>query len=210
MTFRNPFPPLAVAGLCLVSACRSPQLIERGGVVSPRELEQVPDSSVKIAGALGAGDLIDIKVYQEVDLTGAYRVSIEGTIDFPLCGKVTIAGQTSSRVADMITECLARGFLKNPQVSVLLKESNSKKVFVFGEVQKPGTFAYDDNMSIIQAITVAGGFTKTAAKNNASVTRLVAGQEKKIRVAVEDIGVGREPNFLLKPGDIIFVPESFF
>jgi polysaccharide export outer membrane protein len=179
-------------------------------LVAAREVEQVRDLSVKSAGALGSGDLIDIKVYQEVDLTGAYRVSIDGTIDFPLCGKVEIAGQTSSRVADMITECLSKGYLKNPQVSVLLRESNSKKVFVFGEVQKPGTFAYDDNMSIIQAITIAGGFTKTAAKNNANVTRLVAGQEKKIRVAVEDIGVGREPNFLLKPGDIVFVPESFF
>src|SRR5712692_10840965 len=210
MTFRDLFPPLAVVGLSVASACRSPRPIERGAMVSAREVEQVPDSSAKSAGALGPGDLIDIKVYQEVDLTGAYRVSIEGTIDFPLCGKVAIAGQTSSRVADMITECLSRGYLKNPQVSVLLRESNSKKVFVFGEVQKPGTFAYDDNMSIIQAITIAGGFTKTAAKNNANVTRLVAGQEKKIRVAVEDIGVGREPNFLLKPGDIVFVPESFF
>ena len=179
-------------------------------MVSAREVEQVSDASTKSVGALGPGDLIDIKVYQEVDLTGAYRVSSEGTIDFPLCGKVEIAGQTSSRVADMITGCLSKGFLKNPQVSVLLKESNSMKVFVFGEVQKPGTFAFDDNMSIIQAITIAGGFTKTAAKNNASVTRLVAGQERKIRVAVEDIGVGREPNFLLKPGDIVFVPESFF
>src|SRR6266851_5164578 len=163
MTFRDLFLPLAALVLSVGIACRSPQAIERGALVSAHELEQVGDSSVKSAGALGSGDLIESK-----------------------------------------------GYLKNPQVSVLLRESNSKKVFVFGEVQKPGTFAYDDNMSIIQAITIAGGFTKTAAKNNASVTRLVAGQEKKIRVAVEDIGVGREPNFLLKPGDIIFVPESFF
>ena len=87
---------------------------------------------------------------------------------------------------------------------------NSKKIFVFGEVQKPGTFPYEDGMSIIQAVTLAGGFTKTAAKNNSNVTRIVDGQEQKIRVPVEDIGVGKEPNFQLQPGDIVFVPESFF
>ena len=65
-------------------------------------------------------------------------------------------------------------------------------------------------MTIIQAITLAGGFTKLAAQNNTNVTRLVDGQERKIRVPVEDIGVGREKNFLLQPGDIVFVPESFF
>jgi polysaccharide export outer membrane protein len=95
-------------------------------------------------------------------------------------------------------------------VSVLIREYNSKKVFVFGEVQKPGTFPFEDNMSIVQAITLAGGFTKQASKNSASVTRLVNGHEEKIRVPVEDIGTGRERNFLLEPGDIVFVPESFF
>jgi polysaccharide export outer membrane protein len=65
-------------------------------------------------------------------------------------------------------------------------------------------------MSVIQAITLAGGFTKVASKNNTNVTRIIDGQEQKIRVAVDDIGNGRERNFLLKPGVIVFVPESFF
>jgi protein involved in polysaccharide export with SLBB domain len=91
-----------------------------------------------------------------------------------------------------------------------VREYNSKKVFVFGEVQKPGTFPFEGDMSIVQVITLAGGFTKQAARNNTNVTRIVDGQEQKIRVPVEDIGVGRERNFLLRPGDIVFVPESFF
>jgi polysaccharide export outer membrane protein len=93
---------------------------------------------------------------------------------------------------------------------VLIREYNSKKIFVFGEVQKPGTFPYEENMSIVQAITLAGGFTKIASKNGTQVTRIVEGREQKVRVPVEDIGVGRERNFSLKPGDIVFVPESFF
>jgi polysaccharide export outer membrane protein len=77
-------------------------------------------------------------------------------------------------------------------------------------VQKPGTFPFDGEMSVVQAITLAGGFTKQAARNSTNVTRTVGGKEQKIRVPVEDIGVGREPNFYLQPGDIVFVPESFF
>ncbi|EAU67344.1 AceH [Stigmatella aurantiaca DW4/3-1] len=153
--------------------------------------------------------MVEVRVFQEPDHSGIWRVSPEGTIDYPLCGKVTLEGRTSSTAADVLRECLAR-YLRNPQVAVLIREYNSKKIFVFGEVQKPGTFPYDGEMTIIQAITLAGGFTKLAAKNSTNVTRRVDGQERKIRVPVEDIGVGREKNFLLQPGDIIFIPESFF
>lgn len=159
---------------------------------------------------LGSGDLLEIKVYEEQDLSGAYRISPEGTIDFPLCGKVNLNGKTQGQAADALIKCLAERYIKHPNVSVLLREYNSKKVFVFGEVQKPGTFPYDQDMSIIQAVTLAGGFTRTAAKNSLSVTRIIDGQERKIRVPVEDIGVGKERNFQLQPGDIVFVPESFF
>ena len=77
-------------------------------------------------------------------------------------------------------------------------------------MQKPGTFVFEDGMTIVQAVTVAGGFTKGAAQNSTSVTRLVDGQEQKIKVAVQDIALGKVPNFVLKPGDIVYVPESLF
>ena len=201
--------PVAIA-LC---ACRTPKQSDIGKTITTAEadshrkqLKKTPEG----ANTLGAGDLVEVRVFQEADLSGTYRVGPEGTIDFPLCGKTKLAGMTASQSADVLTDCLAKGFLRKPQVSVLIREYNSKKVFVFGEVQKPGTFPYDGDMSIIQAITLAGGFTKLAAKNNINVTRLIDGQERKIRVAVEDIGVGREKNFLLQPGDIVFIPESFF
>ena len=100
--------------------------------------------------------------------------------------------------------------MRDPQVSVLVKEYNSKKVFVFGEVQKPGTFIFEDGMSIVQAVTIAGGFTKTAARNSTSVTRHIRGQEVKVKVNVQDIALGKAPNFTLEPGDIVYVPESLF
>jgi polysaccharide export outer membrane protein len=197
-----------VAALVAWVGCRSPKEASRGGTVQMNEVGPAPDGGVKTG--LGSGDLVEIRVYQEADLSGTFRLAPEGTIDYPLCGKVQLKGLSSSGTADAITQCLAKGYVKNPQVSVLIREYNSQKIFVFGEVQKPGTFQFDQEMTVVQAITLAGGFTKTAAKNNTNVTRTVDGKEVKIRVPVEDIGVGRERNFVLQPGDIVFVPESFF
>jgi protein involved in polysaccharide export with SLBB domain len=162
------------------------------------------------ASSLGPGDVFEVRVFQEPDLSGIYRVGSEGTIDFPLCGKVVIAGLQGSGVSERLTTCLSAGFLKNPQVSIYIKEYNSKKIFVLGEVQKPGTFQYDDNMTIVQAITLAGGFSPRADRNNASVARLEDGREQRFKVPVVDIGQGRAANFSLRPGDIVFVPESLF
>lgn len=209
------------AAFALAAGCKTPTS-QTGQTVSTRELEeQMKTDGGSVSGGrdegprgevstVGSGDLLEVRVFQEPDLSGPYRISPEGTIDFPLCGKVKLQAMTSSECADALTKCLADGFLKRPQVTVLVREYTSKKVFVFGEVQRPGTFPYEENMSVIQAITLAGGFTKLAAKNNTNVTRLVEGKELKIRVPVEDIGVGREKNFLLQPGDIVFIPESFF
>lgn len=200
---------LLLLGAGALPSCVMPRPARGTAVESPSVLAS-SETPVSGGSTLGAGDLVEVRVYQEADLSGAYRVSPEGTVDYPLCGKVALAGMTSSGAADALTKCLANGYLRRPQVSVLIREYNSKKIFVFGEVQKPGTFPYEENMSIIQAITLAGGFTKVASKNSTQVTRLADGREQKVRVAVEDIGVGRERNFSLKPGDIVFVPESLF
>jgi protein involved in polysaccharide export with SLBB domain len=158
---------------------------------------------------LGPGDLVEVKVFQETDHSGVWALSPEGTIDYPLCGKVHLAGRTSGTAADELRACLSR-YLKHPEVSVVIREYNSKKIFVFGEVQKPGTFSYEDGMTIIEAITQAGGLTKLASPNSTQVARQAEGQQLKIRVPVKDIRDGAEKNFALQPGDIVFVPESLF
>ena len=162
------------------------------------------------ATTLGPGDVFEVRVFQEPDLSGIYRLAGDGTINFPLCGRVALGGLTSTDATDRLTKCLASGYLRSPQVSIFVKEYNSKKIFVFGEVQKPGTFQYEDGMNIIQAITLAGGFAPRAAKNSTSVTRALDGSERRLKIPVEDIGLGRAENFALRPGDIIFIPESFF
>jgi protein involved in polysaccharide export with SLBB domain len=162
------------------------------------------------ASTLGPNDVFEVRVYQEPELSGLYQVGPQGEIMFPLCKKVAVSGLTANGAAEKLRACLSQGFLKNPQVSVLVKEFNSRKVFVFGEVQKPGTFAFEDGMTVVQALTLAGGFTKQAAQNSTSVTRHVNGQEVKLKVYVQDIALGKAANVKLEPGDIVYVPESMF
>jgi polysaccharide export outer membrane protein len=163
-----------------------------------------------VASTLGAGDVVEVRVFQEPELSGVYQVGTDGDIIFPLCKSVPVGGLTANGAAETIRDCLARKYMRDPQVSVLVKEYNSKKIFVFGEVQKPGTFPYQDGMSVVQAVTLAGGFTKTAAQNSTSVTRHVGGTETKVKVSVQDIALGKASNFTLEPGDIVYVPESLF
>jgi protein involved in polysaccharide export with SLBB domain len=195
----------AALALALAAGCKTTNRL----VPSVSAPEPPSQEAVLASATLGSGDVLEVRVYGESDLSGAFRVSPDGTIDYPFCGRVRAAGLSAGGLVDRLTECLRRGYLKSPQVTVFLKEYNSKKVFVFGEVQKPGTFPFEDRMSVIQAVTLAGGFTKTAAKNSVIVTRVIDNDERKIKVPVENIGEGREKNFALQPGDIVYVPESF-
>lgn len=196
---------LALLGASLL-ACASGG---SGPAAYPGPQAYVPEGDLIAARTLGSGDVIEVRVVGEPALSGDHRISSDGSLVFPFCGKVDASGTTTA-LADRLTRCLENGYLKSPQVSVFLKEHNSQKVFVFGEVQKPGTFPFEDRMSVVQAITLAGGFTRQASKNAVLVTRTVGEREHRIRVSVDDIGTGKRPNFFLLPGDIVYVSESFF
>jgi polysaccharide export outer membrane protein len=196
--------------ICLASvALLGCQQMRAGAAAPAPPAKALQNDPAHNSSSLGAGDVFEVRVYGEQDLSGVYRVGPDGDIVFPLCQRVHVAELNATALAERIRLCLANGFIKNPQVTILLKEYNSKKVFVFGEVQKPGTFPYEDNMTVVQAITLAGGFNKTASANTTSVIRMVDGQEVKMKVTVQDIALGKAPNFILRPGDIVYVPESF-
>jgi polysaccharide export outer membrane protein len=176
-----------------------------GGLGVPRGGEALSDLSM---ATLGPGDIIEVKVYQDKDLSGIYQISSDGTIDFPLIGKIEASNKTASDVAKTIQERLRDGYFKDPFVSVVVREVVSKLIYVLGQVEKPGTFPYREGMTIVHAITLAGGLTKIARPNSVVVTRVVDGKENRILVPLKDISEGKAKNFSLMPGDIIFVPES--
>src|SRR5262249_8340035 len=144
--------------------------------------------------SLGPCDVFDVRVYDEGQLSGTYRVSADGNINFPLIGAIQILGTTPSAAAKLIEGRLAQGFLRNPQVSIFVKEYNSKKISVLGQVSKPGTFTYTDSMTVVEAVTLAGGFTPIAAKNDTMITRQESGAKKTVNARVDSISEGKERN----------------
>ena len=170
----------------------------------------MPDMKVLLQSAtLGPGDVVEIRVYQEKELSGLYRVGPSGHFDFPLIGDVNAVAATPSALVSQLTARLKNDYLVNPQVSIFVKEFNSKKVFVLGQVKKPGTFRYESEMTIVQAVTLAGGLKALASKNRIILTRVEKGDEKKYVIPFAQISEGGVKNVFLQPGDIIYAPESW-
>lgn len=160
--------------------------------------------------ALGVGDVVEVRVFREPDLTGTYLIDDDGGIDFPLIGRVKLEGRRAKSAEGEVRARLADGFLVDPQISLFVKERNSQKVHVLGQVNKPGSFLLEPGMTVIQAMAQAGGFTKLAATNRVNLTRVQDGSEKSFQVRVGDIRSGDATNVELLPGDILYVPEAMF
>lgn len=155
----------------------------------------------------GAGDTFEVRVYRQEDMSGVYEVSGEGTISFPLIGIVNAGGKTPAQVERAIQDRLADGYLKNPTVSVLVKEIKSKNVTVLGEVSGPVTLPFSEGLTVIDVIAKAGGFTAMARKNAVTVTRTTDGKKTRYTVPAGDIGKGNADNFFIRPGDVVNVPR---
>jgi len=166
--------------------------------------DPIPDDQV------GVDDMFDVRVYGEPDMSGSYRVATDGTIDFPLAGRIAVAGLRTGEIQARLTERLKEGYLKNPQITVLMKEWNSRKISVLGQVQHPGSVAYHPHMTIVDAIAQAGGFTGIAAKNSVSLRREAGGKVESRIYRVADITEGRSSNVMVLPGDVLVVEERMF
>ncbi len=159
-------------------------------------------------GVLGATDVIEVRVFREVDLSGEYEVEADGSINFPLVGSVAVAGLSPTEASTAIEAKLEEGFLRDASVTIRVLEYNSRQIHVFGEVQQPGSYPYADGMSIIQAIALAGGLTENHAANRTTVTRTEGGDQVVVQVPFGDISQGRAVNVPLHPEDVVVVPRS--
>jgi protein involved in polysaccharide export with SLBB domain len=159
---------------------------------------------------VGVDDTFDVRVYGEADLSGTYRVATDGTIDFPLAGRIPVVGLRIGEIQQRLTERLKNGYMKDPQITVLMKEWNSRKISVLGQVQRPGSVSYHPHMTIVDAIALAGGFTGIAAKNAVSLRRESGGKVESHIYRVADITEGRSNNVLVLPGDVLVVEERLF
>lgn len=168
--------------------------------------DAIDDELAKIG--LGTGDVFEVRVYGEDALTRVYRVPPSGRIHFPLVNEVRVAGKTPREIEDEVRTRLMDGYIRDPFVSIYVQEYNSKKVFVLGQVARPGTFNYQRGMNVVEVISLAGGFKPSANRDYVVVTRSVEGKETRIPVPVAQISKGLATNLALQAGDIIFVPDT--
>jgi polysaccharide export outer membrane protein len=161
--------------------------------------------------ALGSGDVLELVIFYGTHETKAtYRLGPSGSLSVPFIGKVDASGKSLGEVQEEIRSSLADGHLVDPIVSLTLVEGNSRNVSVFGQVQRAGVIKFVPGMTIVDAVAASGGFTPMARKNLVQITRVEAGVKRTYTVAVELIGQGRRPNFVMADGDVVFVPERIF
>lgn len=160
---------------------------------------------------IGPEDVLEITVWRNVDLSKQVTVRPDGRVSLPLIGDITAVGKTPAQLAEDISVKL-KEFKENPQVSIVVKEVNSYAIYVLGEVVHPGKFPLKSKTTLLQAITVAGGFTPTAARSKIVVFRFSndSGGQVKLRASYDDIVLrdGSNQNIELKPGDQIVVPSE--
>jgi len=155
---------------------------------------------------MGPEDVLRISVWEQTALTLDLVVRPDGKISMPLIQDVTAQGQTAVELAAEIQKKLT-AFIKEPQVSVIVLQINAPKFYVMGNVLRPGTYPLRGETSILQALSLAGGFTQFASPKNIKLIRNIAGKQEVRKVNYNKmIEGGGEGNYILGSGDTIVVP----
>jgi polysaccharide biosynthesis/export protein len=192
-----------VSGIALVSCAEIPSA----------DVIQEANRQVANEFLLGPEDVVEVTVWRNQDLSRIVTVRPDGMISLPLIGDVQASGLTAAQVGEKISKRLTE-YKENPSVSVSVKDINSYYIYVVGEVTRPGKYALKSYATVLQGISLAGGFTQYASKSRMAILRWSASKgsnsERQVRIPVsyDDLisGKGRVGNFTLMSGDTIVVP----
>ena len=154
---------------------------------------------------IGAQDVLDISVWKEDQLTRTVPVRPDGKISMPLLNDVQAAGLTPMQLAAHITESLKK-FVTDPQVTIIVREINSQRVYLMGEVTRPGAYPLLPGMTVLQALSSAGGFTQFANLKKIYVLRTENGKQDKFPFNYKHALESPDQNIQVKAGDTIVVP----
>ena len=156
---------------------------------------------------IGAQDVLDISVWKEPELTRTIPVRPDGKISLPLLNDVRAAGLTPNQLAAQITTSLKK-FVTDPQVTVIVTQINSQRVYILGEVTRTGAYPLLPEMTILQALSSAGGFTQFANRKKIYMFRVESGKQVKYPFDYKAVIDGKrsDENVVLKAGDTIVVP----
>jgi polysaccharide export outer membrane protein len=188
-------------------------MLFQAGCLGPTTPIQYKEYDAPAGFLLGPEDELEITVWKNLELSRITAIRPDGLISLPLIGDIQAAGLTADALAQRITERLKQYFATTPSVSVSVKTINSYKVFVLGEVAKPGRYQLKSYITVLQAISTAGGFTDYAKRNKLQIVRVIENSDRTRRevhipLRYDDLMAGRgEPgNIVLHSGDIVLVP----
>jgi polysaccharide export outer membrane protein len=164
---------------------------------------------------LSANDQVAVEVFGEEDLRTNGRLNGEGNLSVPLIGSVHLAGLTLTQAASRLTDLYARDYLVNPRVNVMLVGYAKRRFTMLGQINRPGSYEMPDGspegIDLLEAVAMAGGYTRIAAPERISVRRHSnSGKDEIIRVDAKRLARGDRGNFTVLPGDAITVGESIF
>jgi len=162
---------------------------------------------------IGVDDVLEIAILQPDKMALTVTVSPDGSITFPYIGNVQVKGRALSSVQNEIQSRLAEGYLKYPVASVTLKESRSKKFFVYGEVARPGTYMLNENTTVLKAISIAGGLSKYGSASRVKILRPKKNESgyEAIKVNINAVMNGSsKDDILLRPEDMLVATEGIF
>ena len=156
---------------------------------------------------IGPQDVVRIDVWKEPDISRTIPVRPDGKLSLPLLNDIQASGLTAVQLGKAIREGLTK-YLTNPEVTVTVTEINSRRVYITGEVTRAGAFPLLPNMTVLQALSSAGGFTQFAKLKGIYVLRNEAGKQMKLPFNYKEVvkGKNQDENILLQPGDVIVVP----
>src|SRR5262245_3529837 len=194
----------AAIGAMLAAGGLQAQEAAKGAPAQPRSA--TPAAATADAGyKIGPQDVLKVDVWKETEITRSVPVRPDGKISLPLLNDVQAAGLTAMELAGNITEGLKK-FINNPQVTVTVTEINSRRVYVTGEVTRPGAYPLLPNMTALPALTSGGGFTQFANPKKCYVLRNEGGKQVKHPFNYKAVLDGKQDDIPLQPGDTIVVP----
>jgi polysaccharide export outer membrane protein len=172
---------------------------------SPKETKKeiVTDPSYII----GPLDVLEIQVWKEPDFSRQVLVRPDGKITLPLVGDIPASGMNTMGLKVLLSEKL-EDFVSKPEVTVIVLESHSKNFYIIGKITRPGTYPLNPDMTVLQAISVAGGLAEWADKDSIRIIRRSGGKEEILLFDYDKVISGKklEQNILLKPNDTVIVP----
>jgi polysaccharide export outer membrane protein len=196
------FLPVAASVVVLIGVTIAAEQKEGAGASNAAV---TPPASVEFL--IGAEDVLAVFFWREKEMTGDVTVRPDGMITVPLIGDVAAAGLSPSGLASQLETVTAR-YLTNPKVTVAVRQTNSRKIYLTGEVRRPGSYPLGGTLTVMQAISLAGGVTEFADASEITLLRADRGQTRAFKFNYDEVTKGRklEQNITLWPGDTIVVP----